>query len=39
MTFGGIEAPLFADSEIKDKSKGRSETAWVRKAMMSILDN
>jgi hypothetical protein len=37
LTFGGIEAPLFADSEILDKSKGREETKKVREALLSMI--
>lgn len=37
LIFGGIEAPLFADSEILDKSKGREETQKVREALLSMI--
>lgn len=37
LTFGGLEGPLFPESEIQNKSKGRSETRWVRHALESML--
>lgn len=34
LTFGGVDAPLFADSEIKEKSRTRTQTDQLRKAML-----
>lgn len=37
LTFGRVDAPLFADSEIKEKSRTRDQTNQLRKAMLSLL--